>query len=164
MKRERPASVLVLAILQIVFGSLCFMLTTCGGVAQFAGGNKMFKPAQAQGAPKDDPEEKLEKLMEQKVPAYKAVQVAQLGLGILLSVALLVSGIGLLKLRPLQRLAPRSFAGRTGRLRRRRLGTRGGPLTRVHSFTITPLACMCIIFAASTAMRIAAVSGETPRT
>jgi hypothetical protein len=100
MKRERPASVLVLAILQIVFGSLCFMLTTCGGVVQFAGGNKMFKPPPGQGAPKDDPEEKLEKLMEQKVPAYKAVQVAQLGLGILLSVALLVSGIGLLKLRP----------------------------------------------------------------
>jgi hypothetical protein len=110
MKRERPTSVLVLAILQIVFGSLCFLLTTCGGAFQLASANKMFKPPPGQGALKEDPEEKLEKLMEQKVPVYKSIQVAQLGLGLVLSVALVVSGIGLLKLRPWARTLALAYA------------------------------------------------------
>ncbi len=96
-KPERPSSVLVIAILQICFGSLGLLFNLCGGAMQAAGGAKMFAPppGAAAQAPPD-----VEAMMQARVPYYKAYQMSALALGVVAGAVMLVGGIGLVKMRP----------------------------------------------------------------
>jgi hypothetical protein len=96
MKRpERPSAVLVVAILQICFGSLGLLGSLCGGGMQLAGGAKMFAPPPGAQAPPD-----VEGMMRAKVPYYMAVQYGGLALGLVSGTVMVVGAIGLLKVRP----------------------------------------------------------------
>jgi hypothetical protein len=92
--------VLVVAILQICFGALAMCANVCGGL-QAAGGGAVFIPAGSpQAAQQKQLQQDMEDLMEQKFPHYKALQYGGLGLGVTAAAAMVVSGIGLLKMRP----------------------------------------------------------------
>jgi hypothetical protein len=100
MRRERPGSVLVMAILQIVFGVIALLLNICGGGFQLAGGNKLLMPAgNPQAAQQQQFQDDLEKLMREKVPQYDLMQYGELALGLVAAVVMIVSGVGLLKVR-----------------------------------------------------------------
>lgn len=103
MKRERPTSVLVIAILQFVFGGLGLFCLSCVGVFEAAGGNKMFTPQpQVQGQAKQpvDVANEMEEFVQKKHPHYTAEKYADIGVGMLLSLLMIVSGFGLLRLAP----------------------------------------------------------------
>lgn len=100
MVRERPAAVLVMAILNIVFGSLGLICSLCAGVglALFFGGFTSAPAANA-GPLKDMIS------LEQAIPSYKYMMIAT-DLGrIVLAVILLVAGIGLIGMNPWARWA-----------------------------------------------------------
>jgi hypothetical protein len=91
--------VLVIAILHFVFGGLGLTCGICGGIAQVAGGNQMFQqPGQkdAKAADMEKFQKDLEKHVEEKLPANKAVTYAELGLGIVANLLMVISGVGLL--------------------------------------------------------------------
>jgi hypothetical protein len=96
MKRpERPSAVLVVAILQICFGSLGLLGSLCGGGAQLAGGSQVFTPPAGAQAPPD-----VDEMMSARVPYYTAFQAGGAVLGLISGTVMIVSAIGLLKLRP----------------------------------------------------------------
>jgi hypothetical protein len=96
MKRpERPSSVLVVAILQIAFGSLGLLFSLCGGAMQLAGGAKVFAPPGGAQAVGPD----VEGMIRARVPYYDTWQAGGLALGVLSGAVMLVSGIGLLRMR-----------------------------------------------------------------
>jgi hypothetical protein len=86
--------VLVVAILQILFGSLGLLFGLCGGAIQLGGGAKMFTPPGAQAAGPD-----VEGMIRARVPYYDAWQAGGVVLGIAAGAVMLVSGIGLLRMR-----------------------------------------------------------------
>lgn len=97
--RQRPTSVLVIAILHLVFGSLGLMCNLCGLGSQMAGmqGNSF--------APRNDPQQaevqrKMENAMEQAAPHGKLVQIANTAFSLCFAVMLLAAGIGLLNMAP----------------------------------------------------------------
>jgi hypothetical protein len=92
---------LVVAILQLCFGAVALCMNVCGGAMQMAGGSQLFMPAGApQAAQQKQLEQDIEDLMEQKIPHYKAWQYFGLGLGVMSATVMVVSGAGLLKMRP----------------------------------------------------------------
>ncbi len=97
MPAQRPASVTTAAVLAIVYGSL---FTLCGlcGLASLAmqGANKnLFAGGDPQQA---EMQKKMEDALEREVPLYRAMQVIGPVVGLVLALALLVAGIGLLRL------------------------------------------------------------------
>jgi hypothetical protein len=106
MKRpERPGAVLVVAILQICFGSLGLCGSLCGGGAQLAGGAKVFTPPAGAQAQPD-----VEGMMRARVPYYTAMEYGGAVLGLIAGTVMLVSAIGLLKLRPWARYLTIGYA------------------------------------------------------
>jgi hypothetical protein len=105
MVRQRPAAVLVMAILNLVFGGLHLLVYVCAGCTmgvmyQFA---NMAPPAAPPGQPNVN---SIYGSMFQelgKLPGYWAFMIASNVLGILLATLLIVAGIGLLKMRPWSR-------------------------------------------------------------
>jgi hypothetical protein len=99
MQRRRPTSVLVIAIFQLVFGGLGMVCGACALVGAAAGDGQQF---QMPGAPKDPDQEKLEKLIQQvedkDVPGKKAFDIGDQVVNWVLAIALIASGIGLLKM------------------------------------------------------------------
>jgi hypothetical protein len=98
MKRpNRPAIVVVMAIMQIVFGSLGLLRGLCGVGLQLAGGAKAFAvPAGPQQPQVPD----VDALLRAKIPHYELMQYGQLALGVLSGTVMILSGVGLLRLRP----------------------------------------------------------------
>jgi hypothetical protein len=97
MPAKRPTSFTVFAVLSIVFGSLGLVCNACGLVSQAAmPALRGMQPKPAPGQP--DPEV-LQREFEAKLPGYQAYQWGTMGLSIILSTLLLVSGIGLLKMK-----------------------------------------------------------------
>ena len=89
MARKRPTAVLVMGILNIVFGSLGLICLICGGLVilvLFAGG------AAAQE------NRDVYTFVDKEVPGYIAVTIANLVLRTVLTIILLISGIGLLSM------------------------------------------------------------------
>src|SRR5262245_54997688 len=93
MAVQRPASVTVMGILNIVFGSLGLLCYVCVGVMFLA---LMGSTAGFPGGV--NPIQDMMNFMERQIPGYKAIMISSLILGFLLSVLLLVSGIGLLNM------------------------------------------------------------------
>jgi hypothetical protein len=100
VQRYRPSSVLVVAILQIVFGALALLLNVCGGGFQLAGGNKVFMPqGNPQAAQQQQFQDDLENMLKERAPYYQATQYGGLVLGLAAAAVMIASGIGLLKMR-----------------------------------------------------------------
>jgi hypothetical protein len=92
---ERPSAVLVVAILQICFGSLGLLGNLCCGGLQLAGGSMAFAPPPGAQALPD-----VDAIMRAKLPHYAAMQYGGLALGLIAGTVMLVGGIGLLRMRP----------------------------------------------------------------
>ena len=100
MTPQRPASVTVIAILQLVFGSLNLLC----GLAGLATQGGRFNPAGGAGKEQEAFQKELEDAMAREMPNQKPVQVAETASSLVLSVLMLASGIGMLNLRPWGRL------------------------------------------------------------
>jgi hypothetical protein len=97
MRRERPTVVVVFAILNMVLGGLGMLCYLCGGLAlAFAMSIPMPGPG---GAPGPNILEEMFDFMEKELPGYTAYTIATTVIGLLLSIVLIVSGIGLLGMR-----------------------------------------------------------------
>src|SRR5262245_19254003 len=102
MPRQRPTSVLVIAILQFIFGGLGI----CGGLYQLSGAADMLQNAvapqagQQQGPVSGD----IQAFMEKKVPNYAIYAKAEAALGLLLSIIMIAGGVGLVRVEAWGRL------------------------------------------------------------
>ncbi|HZT82515.1 MAG TPA: hypothetical protein VFA26_19965 [Gemmataceae bacterium] len=101
MERYRPGGITAIAILHLIGGSILLLSSVCGGAMQLAGGQQAFTPATtAQSKQQKELQERMEKVLNEKLPGYKAIQYGQMGLSFVISVMLLTAGIGLLKMQP----------------------------------------------------------------
>ena len=100
MKSKRPTAVLVMAILSFVFGGLGLVMVCCSGLSLgvISGLSKVQPPAAQPAAP--NPFAVFEAL---NFPEYRTFMIADLGIGAVLGIVLIVCGFGLLKLRPWSR-------------------------------------------------------------
>ena len=98
MRPNRPTSVLVIAILHFVFGGFGLVCAASTGAMQLAG-SKGFM-AGMQDAKQVKAQEETEKALQEKLPHAKAVETAETGISLALSLMMIVSGIGLLKMAP----------------------------------------------------------------
>jgi hypothetical protein len=104
MSKRRPTSVLVIAILQLVFGSLGIVCNACAAVGSGIGENPAFQGggANAEQVKMNEAakklEEKTKEIEEQKVPGMRAYEIVSQVMGWVLSVAMIISGLGLLKM------------------------------------------------------------------
>jgi len=98
MPVERPGKVTAAGVLAIIYGSLgllCGLCSVVGLVAQGAMGGNMFAGADPMQARL---QQELQRAMENAVPGYQAVQIISAVLTLIIAVALLSSGIGLLRM------------------------------------------------------------------
>jgi hypothetical protein len=85
-----------MAIMNLVLGSLLLLWYVCSGIGAMM---QAANPNQAAfGGPNDKAAVNLDREVAQAVPGYRAYQIGQPLVGLLLSVLLLVSGIGLLNM------------------------------------------------------------------
>src|SRR5262249_9467287 len=114
MRPKRPTPVLVIAILHFIGGGIGLMGTICGGVLLLAGGNKMLS-GMGGGSPQArmqiDYETDKDRYLGQHLPSYNAFQGVNLVASGALGVMMVVSGIGLLGLRPWARTLSLVYAG-----------------------------------------------------
>jgi hypothetical protein len=100
MARKRPTAVLVLAILNIVFGSLWTLMGLCGGVAFAFVMNTMPKiMAQATAKTGQPPMPDMFTYLQERAPGFMGFIYASIAMMALLGLLLLCSGLGLLKMR-----------------------------------------------------------------
>jgi hypothetical protein len=96
MAKKRPAAVTVMGILNLVFGSIMLLCFMCNGiqVVMQLGGNRP-------GALNDpnDPTTKMLDFMKAEIPGFMTVQVLSLAVHLILTLILLVSGVGLLNMK-----------------------------------------------------------------
>jgi hypothetical protein len=88
--------VLVVAVLQICFGSLALLGNLCNGGLQLAGGNKAFVPA---GSPQAAQQPDVEGMMRARMPHYELMIYGGEALGLIAGTVMVVSGVGLIKMR-----------------------------------------------------------------
>jgi hypothetical protein len=109
----KPASITVIAVQQLVFGGVGILFGICTGISMAVGGQNWFY--QSGGADPNQAEMmKLQKDLQNAIesgPAYQAVQVGELTANLALSIAMILSGIGLLRVRPWGRLLSIIYAG-----------------------------------------------------
>jgi hypothetical protein len=106
MPKQRPASVLVIAILNIIGGGLGLLGTVCSGGGQLLGGGKMFTGSTTAAPPGKQQEftefeeyqKRAEKFLNEELPGGPALKYGEMSVGLVLSVLMLVSGIGLLSM------------------------------------------------------------------
>src|SRR5262245_6550476 len=102
--QERPLSITTIAILHFVFGGLGILFGICGGITLAAGGGSQnwFMSSGGPSANQDQMQ-KMQQDLQKAIeggPAYQAVQIGNLVLDLAISVTMIVSGVGLLQLRP----------------------------------------------------------------
>ena len=100
MRVERPTSVIVIAIFQLIFGGLGLMCNLCAGIVLLAGGPQAFQFAGAGPNPGTTLQEEMEKFQSEKLPQAKAVQAVGFVTSLLFALMMVASGIGLLKMQP----------------------------------------------------------------
>lgn len=99
MSAARPGAVTAAAVLAIIYGGL-FSLCGLIGVATIAAQGGMGKNMFAGGdANQEKLQRELEKALDRDVPAYQAVQIGGAIVSLVLALALLMGGIGLLSMR-----------------------------------------------------------------
>ena len=96
MVQDRPTIILVIAILSIVFGSLSLFFSLCGALVPLILYNL---PIPQPGGGTSYPVRELYDLLQREVPAYVGVEVGNFALGLALAGLLIISGIGLLRMR-----------------------------------------------------------------
>jgi uncharacterized membrane protein (DUF2068 family) len=99
MRPAKPASVIVIAILQIGLGTLGFFAGICGGAFEIAEDHGLF--AELWG-PQSVQEKEAEKEMQRALesgPAYKIINFGKDALDLLICLAMVISGVGLLRMR-----------------------------------------------------------------
>jgi hypothetical protein len=105
--RERPLSIMPIAVLHFVFGGMGILCGLCSGI-QLAGGggqNWMAPTPTAPGPQADEMkqmQDEMQKAMENS--ASRAVQIGSVIVDLAISIMMIVSGIGLLQLRPWGRM------------------------------------------------------------
>jgi hypothetical protein len=105
----RPTSVLVIAIIHLVFGGFGLLSGVCGGIVQAVGPMNVVPqpPPPPPGAKvpsfPTDLGPRMQRYIEAECPVYNTYVTTQLSLGLILSVMLVVAGIGLLWMRPWSR-------------------------------------------------------------
>jgi hypothetical protein len=110
MVRKRPTVILVMAILSITFGSLWLLLWLCVGAMPFI---LYHLPVPQPGGGTGYPYRELLDLLQREIPGYAAVEVGNAVLGLVLSVLLILSGIGLLRMQNWARWTSVIFGGVT---------------------------------------------------
>jgi len=98
MVKKRPPVILVIAILSLIGGSLGLLGSICGGAMQLAGGNKMFAGG---GGQQDQEQQKLQEDIDkaiEKGPGGKLVRYGEMGMDLVLSLLMVIGGIGLLSM------------------------------------------------------------------
>jgi hypothetical protein len=95
MPAPRPGSVTAAAVLAIVYGSLGMLCGLCG-VAGLATQGLVAKNFMPVGGPNQPDIQKMQQALEQDIPGYRAFQIANPTVGLALSFAILLAGIGLL--------------------------------------------------------------------
>jgi hypothetical protein len=101
----KPASITVIAVLQLVFGGIGIFLDICGGVMALSGAQNWMMPTATgpNAANMKRMQEDIQKTMD-SVPASHAVQIGNFGADFAISIIMIMSGVGLLRLRPWGRL------------------------------------------------------------
>ena len=98
-QRRRSVPVLVIAILQLIFGGVGLICDLCGAVGMAMGDNAAFA-GQLGGGQQDPTSAKLKELTKQmeekKVPGQKVYQTTNVVLNFVLSLMMIASGLGLL--------------------------------------------------------------------
>jgi hypothetical protein len=96
---NRPTAVLVIAILQFVFGGLGLLGDLCGGLSQ--AGSGMFPAGRGtQAQMEKDMTRNLEAAMEKRLPNHKAFTMGLLVLDLALCGLMIGGGVGLIKMQP----------------------------------------------------------------
>lgn len=95
MPPYRPTAVVVIAILHFVFGGLGIIGGLCTGGSQALRSFGVSGSLQGQNGAAD-----YETVIEQKAPSYRIVKPASVAGDLLISVLMIVSGFGLLEMRP----------------------------------------------------------------
>jgi len=103
--RERPLPILPIAVLHFVFGGFGLLCGICGGVMLLSGGQTwMAQTSGGYNSPKvKRMQDDIQKTMDD-VPASHAAQIGSFTADLAISITMIVSGIGLLQLRPWGRL------------------------------------------------------------
>ncbi len=108
MRKERPASVLTLAILHLIGGGLGLLWSICLGIDQII----MASVASGGGPPmKQDLGIRTMLHLQQQVPSFQPVNIVDVLVRFVLGTLLLVGGIGLLKMQPWARYVSLGYAG-----------------------------------------------------
>jgi hypothetical protein len=109
MPQKKPTAVVVIAILQVVFG----LIGLCGTVVQLSGAQKALLNAtqvnQPQGQANVSPEA-IQSHLEKKIPNYHAIETGDAVVDLVLCVLMLVSAVGLLQMRSWGRLLALGYA------------------------------------------------------
>src|SRR5262245_39791694 len=99
MQRERPPIILVMAILNFVFGTVCGGLYLCG-LGSLAFMNALSNVSMPPG-PKGTPNPLVEiSTMYDYIPGFYAVTITYSVVGMILQLALIFAGVGLLYMKP----------------------------------------------------------------
>ncbi len=108
MKRPyRPSAVMVVAIMQITFGALGLLSNLCNVGIQAAGGTKAFTPPAGAAGPQTPD---VEAMLRARVPHYDLFVYGQLTVSLIACTVMIVSGVGLLRLRPWARRVTIGYA------------------------------------------------------
>src|SRR5262249_8465194 len=97
MRRERPTVVTVMAILNFIFGGIWLVMLACSGLILLVASSLVGSLPRMPNAP--DPTEQMT-VMYERIPGFVAFTVVSLTLGVVVCLLLIVSGVGLLKMRP----------------------------------------------------------------
>jgi hypothetical protein len=109
MPRKRPTAVLVMAILNIVFGSLGLACYLCAGVGILFIVMALNQPGAAK-APEMRQVQEIFQSMAERIPGFLPVMIGNLIFSFVMAIWLLVCGIGLLKMMNWARIGSIIFA------------------------------------------------------
>jgi hypothetical protein len=107
MRQKRPGSVLTIAVLHLIGGGIGLIIVICAGVGLLLQGTMMKSLASANP---QDLSIRLQKHLEQQLPANAALQYLGIFVELVLSVMLLAAGIGLLSMRNWARILSLVYA------------------------------------------------------
>lgn len=109
MNKQRPTAVTVMGILNIIFGALFLLCFLCSGASLLM---QMSGARMGGGGLGDanDPTAQMWNFMKTEIPGFMAVQVASLVVHLLLTLLLLMSGIGLLNMQGWARIGSIFYA------------------------------------------------------